>query len=69
MFLVTGIEELDVKRAKIYLEGELAFVLYKGEVRELQLKVNKELSEPDYVRVLTEILPKRAKKRALYLLQ
>ena len=69
MFLVTGIEELDVKRAKIYLEGEPAFVLYKGEVRELQLKVNKELSEPDYVRVLTEILPKRAKKRALYLLQ
>ena len=69
MFLVTGIEELDVKRSKVYLEGDVAFVLYKGELRELQLKVNRELSEPDYLRILTEILPKRAKKRALYLLQ
>ena len=32
MQIITAIEELDKKRCKIYLDGEFAFVLYKGEL-------------------------------------
>ena len=69
MQIITAIEELDKKRCKIYLDGEFAFVLYKGELSIYGIQVNKELSREEYSKILGENLTKRAKKRALYLLQ
>ena len=54
---VTKIEELDKKRARIFLDMEFAFVLYKAELRKYQLKEGE------------EILPKRAKLRSMNLLK
>lgn len=67
--MITRIEELDKKRCKIYLDQEFAFVLYKGEVREYKLKTDEPIEEHAYDVIMREILPKRAKKRCLNLLQ
>ncbi len=67
--IITDIVELTKSRSRIYLDGELAFVLYKGELRLYHIVKGKELTESDYTEILNTVLPKRAKKRCLMLLQ
>jgi regulatory protein len=67
--IVTDIRELDKKRSRIYLDGDFAFVLYKGEIREYKIAVGKEISPSAYDEVMTVVLPKRDKLRAMNLLQ
>ena len=67
--IVTKIEELDKKRSKIYINHEFAFVLYKGEIVQYKLKTEEAIEESIYETIRKEILPKRAKKRCLNLLQ
>ena len=67
--IVTKIEELDKKRSKIYINQEFAFVLYKGEIRQYKIKIENEIDNHTYNVIRDEILPKRAKKRCLNLLQ
>lgn len=67
--LVTQISELSKSRCRVYLDGQFAFVLYKGELRRFQIKVDQELPEESYREIMTEILPKRAKLRSMNLLQ
>ncbi|MDE5909115.1 MAG: RecX family transcriptional regulator [Lachnospiraceae bacterium] len=66
---VTGIKEITKSRMKIEIDGAFAFVLYKGELRIYGIKEDKELSEENYQKILTEVLPKRAKLRAMNLLK
>jgi regulatory protein len=67
--IVTDIVEFDKKRSKIFIDGEFVFVLYKGELKDYNVKVGQELSESDYREILEVVLPKRAKLRAMNLLQ
>lgn len=67
--LITEITALDSKRSKVFLDGEFAFVLYKGELRNYGIKEGQELSDLTYNEIVTELLPKRCKKRAMNLLQ
>lgn len=67
--IVTDIIELDKKRSKIYIDGEFAFVLYKGELRDYCIKTGQELSESNYREIVDVVLPKRCKLRAMNLLQ
>ena len=67
--IITKIEEVDKKRSKIYIDQEFAFVLYKGEIVQYKLRENKQIEDNIYQIILNEILPKRAKKRSLNLLQ
>ena len=66
--IVTGIEEITKSRSRVMIDGEFAFVLYKGELRHFHLRVGEELREGDYEQIMHEILPKRAKLRAMNLL-
>ncbi len=66
---VTGLEAINRGRYRVYLDGEFAFVLYRGELRSLKIAEGAELSEADYRKVREEILPKRATLRAMNLLQ
>lgn len=66
---VTQISELNRSRSKVYIDNEFAFVLYKGELSLLHIQEGEDISENDYRRILTEILPKRAKLRAMNLLK
>ena len=66
--IVTGIEEVSKSRSKICIDGEFAFVLYKGELRHFHLREGEEISTADHEQIMKEILPKRAKLRAMNLL-
>ena len=67
--IVTKIEEYDKKRCKIYIDEEFAFLLYKGELSEYEIIQGKNISEDIYVKIVGEVLSKRAKKRCLNLLE
>lgn len=67
--IISDIIEFDKKRSKVYIDGEFAFLLYKGELRDYSIKINNELSENSYETITKELLPKRAIKRAMNLLQ
>ena len=67
--LVTQISEVTKSRYRIYLDGQFAFVLYKGELRQFQIKENQKLSDESYQQIMTQIVPKRAKLRSMNLLQ
>ncbi|MBP3819219.1 MAG: regulatory protein RecX [Butyrivibrio sp.] len=67
--IISDIIEFDKKRSKVYIDGEFAFLLYKGELRDYNIKINNELSENAYEMITKELLPKRAVKRAMNLLQ
>ncbi len=66
--IVTEIEELTKSRSRVFLDGEFAFVLYKGEFRHYHIRLGEELPQEDYEKILRETLPKRAKLRAMNLL-
>ena len=65
---ITGIEEVSKSRSKIDIDNEFAFVLYKGELRLYQIVLGEEISEKAYREIMKEVLPKRAKLRAITLL-
>lgn len=67
--LVTQVTELSKSRSKVYIDQEFAFVLYKGELRLYHIKEGEPLKEEDYRTIMQEVLPKRAKLRAMNLLQ
>lgn len=65
---VTQIEAVTKTKYKVYLDGQFAFVLYKGELSRYHIAVGEELSELVYQQILKEVLLKRAKLRAMHLL-
>ena len=65
--IITKIEELTKTRYKVYIDGEFAFVLYKGELSRYHLKEETVLEEDTY-NSLYKIVLKRGKLRALHLL-
>lgn len=67
--IVTDVIELDKKRSKVFLDGEFAFVLYKGELRDYKIKVGNDLSLNTYDEITGTVLSKRVKLRAMNLLQ
>ncbi|MBQ7920285.1 MAG: regulatory protein RecX [Lachnospiraceae bacterium] len=66
--IVTELVEVTKKRSKVYIDHEFAFVLYKGELRTYGIFVGKEIKEECYAEIMDEVLPKRAKLRAMNLL-
>lgn len=65
---ITAVEELSRNRSRVSVEGEADFVLYKGELRAYRICAGGEISEKDYHTIMSEVLPKRAKLRAMNLL-
>lgn len=67
--IVTGISEMSKSRVKVEIDGEDAFVLYKGELRIYGIKEGNALPREHYETLMQEVLPKRAKLRAMNLLK
>ncbi len=65
---VTKTEAVTKTRYKVYIDGQFAFVLYKGELSRYHVKEGAELSEGTYEKIRGEVLVKRAKLRAMHLL-
>ena len=67
--VVTDIVDIDKKRKKIYLDGEYVFALYNQEIYRYNIKTGAELDKDIYREIDCELLPKRVKSRALYILK
>ena len=67
MMTVTKIEPLSKTRYKVYLDGQFAFTLYKGELSRYHI-AEESVIEDDIYDSLQQIITKRAKLRAMHLL-
>ena len=67
--IVTEITEVTKAKYKIFIDHEFAFVLYKGELRTYGIKQGEEIAAQVYDAIMQEVLPKRAKLRAMNLLK
>lgn len=66
--IVTKIEPCTKTRFKVDLDGEFAFVLYKGELSRFGIRQGEEISSETVGTIRTEVVQKRARLRALHLL-
>ncbi len=67
--IITQITGVNKSRYRVYLDGQFAFIVYKGELGRFRLAEGKEIEEESYRCIMEEILPKRAKLRCMNLLQ
>lgn len=67
-FTVTSIEWMTKTRARIYINDEFAFILQLSELKTLNLSEGDELSEDVYEHILKDYVLKRAKLKAMELL-
>ncbi len=66
---VTKIEPVTKAKYKVFLDEQFAFVLYKGELSRYKIEDDMELSQETVEGIKKEILEKRAKLRAMHLLE
>ncbi|MCI9439758.1 MAG: regulatory protein RecX [Ruminococcus sp.] len=66
--IVTKVESVTKAKFKVYLDGQFAFVLYKGELSRFGISEEEELSEEVYAQIRKDVVLKRAKLRAMHLL-
>lgn len=66
--IVTKVEAVTKAKFKVYLDGQFAFVLYKGELSRFGISEEEELSDELYAQIRKDVILKRAKLRAMHLL-
>lgn len=67
--IVTDIAEQSASKVKIEIDGEFAFVLYKGELRKYGIKSGEPIPAAVYEEITLRVLPKRAALRCMNLLK
>lgn len=66
--IVTKIESVTKIKFKVYIDEQFAFVLYKGELSRYGIAAEEEISDEIFYKIKNEVILKRAKLRALHLL-
>ena len=66
---VTEIKAVTKQKFQVELDGQETFVLYRGELSRYGIEEERELSPEVYRELVEEVLTKRAKLRAMHLLQ
>ncbi|XCP83573.1 regulatory protein RecX [Roseburia hominis] len=66
--IVTKVEAVTKAKYKVYIDEQFAFVLYKGELSRFRIKETGEITEETVRKIKEEVLLKRAKLRAMHLL-
>lgn len=66
---IVSITAIDKKKSKIFTDQGDTFPLYQGEIRRYHLEEGGELSEQVLCGIYEEVLKKRVKERAMYLLK
>ncbi|MDY3248941.1 MAG: regulatory protein RecX [Candidatus Choladocola sp.] len=66
---IDEIRKLTGGRYLVCLEDGTRFPLYEKELEEFRIRQNEELSESDFQKIMEELLPKRAKLKAMHLLK
>lgn len=67
--IVTEIKPVTRQKFQIELDGQPAFVLYKGELSRYHIQKDEELPQEIYEELVGQVLTKRAKLRAMHLLE
>ena len=67
--MITEVAAVTKSRYRVVLDGETAFILYKGELHRFHIKQGEELEEDAKQSIFHEILPKRAKLRCMNLIK
>lgn len=65
---VTKIEPVSKTRFKVYVDEKPVFVLYKGELSRYHIETDEEIEDKVFEDILNTVVRKRAKARALHLL-
>ena len=66
---IENIDYIDKRKCKITFEDGSAFPLYKGEVYKYGLEQNRILTEEEYKNIKYNIVEKRGRERAMYILK
>lgn len=66
---VTKLAPVTKAKYKVYLDDRFAFVLYKGELSLYKIQEGNELTQELYEKIKKEVLEKRAKLRAMHILE
>lgn len=66
--VVSKIEQISKSKSRVFLDGQFAFVLYKGELSRYRIKENEEISSETVQDIKDTVLKKRVKLRAMHLL-
>ncbi len=66
---VTKLEAVSKSKQKVFIDGQFAFVLYKGELSRFHLAEGEEVDPETVQKIREEVVLKRAKLRALHLLE
>lgn len=67
--VVTKVEMMTKIKYKVYLDEQFAFVLYKGELSHYRISEGALLEEETVQEILQKVISKRAKLRAMHLLE
>ena len=67
--IITRVELLTKTKFRIYIDGEPVFVLYRGELKRFNIAEEEEISEQTVEKINKDVLLKRAKLRAMHLLE
>lgn len=66
---ITEIKEISKSKSLISIDGEVAFALYKGDLRLYKIEQGKQISREIYDELISNVLVKRAKLRCMHLLK
>lgn len=69
MITVTEYESLGKGKLRVRFDNEAELILYRGEAKQWKFREEAQISEEEYQKLLTEVVGKRAKKRAMHLLE
>ena len=67
--VVGTVEQLSKGKRRLHLDNGEIWILYAGELRSLDLAEGTQLSQAQYEQIRCDIIGKRAKKRAMHLLE
>lgn len=67
--LVTKIEAGKGKRFRVYIDDNFSFALYSKELKQYNIKEDSDITETIMTEIIETLVHKRAKERALYLLE
>ncbi|MBE5963607.1 MAG: regulatory protein RecX [Lachnospira sp.] len=68
-YLITGIKKVSDKKSVVYINYNNTLPLYNSEIRRYQLVEGEVISSLVYEEIINDIIIKRAKRRALYILK
>lgn len=69
MCIITDIKPHKKNSFMIYIDEEYKFCLYKGEIKRFKLEIGSHISSSVIDNILDEVIYKRARERALYIIE